>query len=378
VPFVLQEALWKLDVARKRAATWGFDMLVPLGRIHRGIQTQPGEIWASTAAVTSAATATAHSAAKATAVSGSGVASYAAVSASTTTTTASSSSRVLLAAGAELSAEADPEAAASSLWAGAAGSTRSQVPRKAPAFTQHTSRYNDSTHQTAGGGTGIAADRSASATATAGATEDAALLQQECHDARLLCAAVGLLSEGAVELLPMGTLLKLIASLYSAKAAADARDLRSHSTPASLWGFVLKQLQGPGSNGSSGGGCRGSSGSSNVGGPSSLSEVEAALAQLLGSVQAHAGANKEVAAFQAAFLSSIPHSCAAAAGLTAQGDDTGVLSRPQSAGDGTRGESGSGRLAGTSGRGSSSRSATPQGPGRSAVLFRGTWGEVSE
>lgn len=42
----LQEAEWKLGLARRRAATWGQPLMVPLGRINRGIQTQIGEIWA--------------------------------------------------------------------------------------------------------------------------------------------------------------------------------------------------------------------------------------------------------------------------------------------------------------------------------------------
>lgn len=43
----LTEAEWKLTTARQRAATWGYDYLVPLGRCDRGIQTQYGEIWAA-------------------------------------------------------------------------------------------------------------------------------------------------------------------------------------------------------------------------------------------------------------------------------------------------------------------------------------------
>ena len=43
----LQRAEWALATARRRAATWGFEMMVPLGRADRGIQTHPAEVWAS-------------------------------------------------------------------------------------------------------------------------------------------------------------------------------------------------------------------------------------------------------------------------------------------------------------------------------------------
>eukprot|EP00775_Hariotina_reticulata_P002908 gene2908-3196_t len=48
----LKEAEWKLQTARKRASTWGFDMMVPLGRTDRGIQTQYAEAAADSAALT--------------------------------------------------------------------------------------------------------------------------------------------------------------------------------------------------------------------------------------------------------------------------------------------------------------------------------------
>ncbi|WIA16688.1 hypothetical protein OEZ85_013346 [Tetradesmus obliquus] len=40
----LQEAEWKLGIARKRAVTWGYESMVPLGRVDRGIQTQYAEV----------------------------------------------------------------------------------------------------------------------------------------------------------------------------------------------------------------------------------------------------------------------------------------------------------------------------------------------
>jgi len=43
----LQRAEWALGTARRRAATWGFGLLVPEGRCDRGIQTHPAEVWAA-------------------------------------------------------------------------------------------------------------------------------------------------------------------------------------------------------------------------------------------------------------------------------------------------------------------------------------------
>lgn len=43
----MQRAEWALGTARRRAATWGFALLVPEGRCDRSIQTHPAEVWAS-------------------------------------------------------------------------------------------------------------------------------------------------------------------------------------------------------------------------------------------------------------------------------------------------------------------------------------------
>lgn len=43
----LQRAEWALATARRRAATWGFERMVPEGRADRGVQTAPAEVWAS-------------------------------------------------------------------------------------------------------------------------------------------------------------------------------------------------------------------------------------------------------------------------------------------------------------------------------------------
>jgi hypothetical protein len=167
------------------------------------------------------------------------------------------------------------------------------------------------------------------------------------REANLLAEVVELLLSGGVHLLSLGELLRIVASLYSSKAAADARALRSHEQPLSLWCYVLRQLTGPAgdiNSSNSGGGGGGSGG-----------EVVLALAQLLGSAHAHVGANKEVAAFEAALLGSIPHSVAAAAGLVP--DRKG--SRP-----GSGGAHGSG-------------STTPNGSAAGQVsILQGTWGEV--
>lgn len=239
---------------------------------------------------------------------------------------------MLLAAGADLSAEADPEAAASRVLSGRDANTQpggSTVSRKSPAFTQHSTsnRSFDKAH---------AAMRSMSD--SAGDTGNSAAVADTEQDARLLSDAADLVAAGGVQWLPVGKLLKLIASLYSAKATADAQALSSHHTPHTLWAFVLRRLRGPSS-------------SCDV----ERSEVVTALAQLLGSVQEHAGACKEVAAFQAALLGSIP---AAAASMGA----THTASRPDSAGS------------------DSSSRTTPRASAASArgtgVTFRGTWGEV--
>jgi hypothetical protein len=326
----VQEALWKLDVARQRAATWGFNMLVPIGRINRGIQTQAGEIWASTGAITmQTATATHVHTAR-------GTEGFTAAAAATSTAvySTSSSSRALVTLGDDLSADAEP---------GSAAATKSGIQRKTPAFTQHNSTSS-----------GRVEPRQSVANADAGKGAAAS-------EGSILAAAQQLVSAGDVQLLPLGDLLKLIASLYSAKAAADARALRSHTPPLSMWGFLLRQLLGPGS---SGGGSSGG-GSSSAGGvvdQQLQSDVVTAVAQLLSSAQAHAAANKEVAAFHAALLDSLPGSQA----------DT--------AGSSPRCSMGRARLsAGAGCGGSSSGSTTPRASGsglHSGVAFRGTWGEV--
>jgi hypothetical protein len=43
----LQRAEWALATARRRAAVWGFGLLVPEGRCDRGIQTQVADVWAA-------------------------------------------------------------------------------------------------------------------------------------------------------------------------------------------------------------------------------------------------------------------------------------------------------------------------------------------
>lgn len=374
----LQEALWKLDLARQRAVTWGFDMLVPLGRSNRGIQTQAGEIWAATggcAAAATAAAAAAGGAVSAVRMTHSSTAALAAYCA------ASCSSRLLAIAGGDLSAEVDPE--------GAAGSavtvpSRRVVQCKAPAFTQHSNRWQPGspagpssspkapTQKAAAGGSGT------SAAASPAAAPSSEMIPSE---AKLLSAVVQLLMAGGVHLLPISDLLSVVASLYSSKAAVDARALRSHSPPQSLWSFVLRQLLGPNpeqpnasssssSSGSSGGSsCISSDGSSCV----SSDQVVTALAQLLASAQAHAGASKEVAAFEAALMHSIPYSVAAAAGLAADGS-TGssrlVSSVGRSAGGSAGGAGGTGPEGGSGG-------STPRARSSKVSTFRGTWGEVS-
>jgi hypothetical protein len=92
-----------------------------------------------------------------------------------------------------------------------------------------------------------------------------------------------------------------------------------------------------------------------------------ALAQLLGSAQALASSSKEVAAFHAAIMDSIPYSVAAAAGLAAGG------------GSSCGNRTGSARVcsAGSEGGEQHSGSLTPRGTGRGMVTLRGAWGEVS-
>lgn len=347
--FGIQEALWKLDLARQRAATWGFDMLVPLGRVNRGIQTQPGEVWASTGAASAAAATVSravHSAQAAAAAAGAAVA-YASVSAAATTT-ASSGSVLLVAAGGELSAEAEPPGGG---WlAAGSASSRPSVQRKVPAFTQHDS---SSSPRHASSKSLAPGSPSASKTGDPRRKSGADLMQGD-SEARVLSDALVLLAGGDVQLLQQGELLRVIASLYSSKAAADARALRSHSAPLSMWAFVLRQLfGGPGSDG-------GSSGSN--------ADGVTALAQLLGSAQALAGSSKEVAAFHAALMDSIPYSVAAAAGLAAGGGGSSCGNR-----------AGSARVcsAGSEGCEQHSDSLTPRGTGRGSVTLRGAWGEVS-
>jgi hypothetical protein len=172
----------------------------------------------------------------------------------------------------------------------------------------------------------------------------AGLDEAQGREAKLLAEAVELLLAGGVQLLSLGELLRIVASLYSSKAAADARSLRSHEQPLSLWSYVLRQLTGPPGDADTSGG----------GGGSSSSEAAIALAQLLGSAQAHVDANKEVAAFEAALIDSIPHSVAVAAGLVS--DRKG--SRPGSSG------------------GCDNGNTTPNGSAGQVSIFRSTWGEV--
>jgi hypothetical protein len=320
-------------------------MLVPIGRVNRGIQTQPGEVWASTGAASAAAATVSravHSAQAAAAAAGAAVA-YASVSTAVTATT-SSSSALMVAAGGELSAEAEPGGV--SWLAGGLASSRASVQRKVPAFAQHNS--NSSSPRHASSKSPAAGSPSAS---TAGCKSGGADLTQDNAEARVLSDVLVLLAGGDVQLLQQGELLRVISSLYSSKASADARALRSHSSPLSMWAFVLRQLfGGPGSDG-------GSSGSN--------ADGVTALAQLLGSAQALDGSSKEVAAFHAALVDSIPYSVAAAAGLA--GGSSG--------GNGA----GSARVcsAGSEGGEQHSGSLTPRGTGRGIVTLRGAWGEVS-
>lgn len=342
-------------------------MLVPLGRVNRGIQTQAGEIWASTGAAGAAGTtAAAYSARLAHSATAAGSAAVYAAQCSST----SSSTTLLTIAGGDLSAEADPEAAAGSLLGTAAGSSRMQgVQRRAPAFTQHGG------HRLAGSGSAAAAGCAGSlratkghATSFKGTTGEVALSGAAAADpeAALLAAVVELLAAGDVHLLPHGELLRLISSLYESKAAADARALGNHTRPQSLWAFVLRQLLGPpdsnNSGSSSNNGCSG--------------EAVIAMAQLLGSAQAHAAASKEVAAFEAALMDSIPYSVAVAAGLPVDGTSSGSGSTLESAVVMVRlASSGGGGGAGSQDGGRSS-SLTPRSAGRVSI-FRATWGEVS-
>lgn len=340
-PCTLQEALWKLDTARKRAATWGFDMLVPLGRTNRGIQTQAGEIWAATAAVSSSSQAATRSMTAIAAQGAAGASTATAVLVTTTSSRSSSSSRtfrMLAASGGDLSAEADPEAAAARLLAGHNSTTstsrpskQSAVPRKIPAFTQHDSSSKNTSGSKRKTGSATVTDTSAASSAV------------QMPEQQLLAAAARVLSgaESAQVVMPVGDLLKLVASLYSSKAAADARALRSHSQPLSMWAFVCRQLLGPAAGLSTDNSGSGRDGASPRGSPTST-EASEAMVQLLGSLKAHAAANKEVAAFQAALVGSMP--------------------RPRSATE-SRSRSGS-------------RSTTPTG-GPAGGSLRGTWGDVS-
>jgi hypothetical protein len=136
--------------------------------------------------------------------------------------------------------------------------------------------------------------------------------------ASLQAAAEQLLAAGAVSLLSAPALLQLVASLYSAKAAADATALRSHWPAVGLWEFVLKHLrhqqqrqqqQQEQRAGKTLGGVTRATGkhakAAAAGGADNASDsAAAALAQLLGSVQQHASSSKEVAQFADALLAS--------------------------------------------------------------------------
>lgn len=278
--------------------------MVPLGRVDRGIQTQYAEVWAAQQQHQQQMVVVRQQL-------GCSIEGAAAVAGLSRPLSSSSSRRNLLEPlplndpGAGMSASTGGAAVLLGSPKAAAAAAAAAVERKQPAFTQHgtadvhqaasSSSSNSQKPQSAG----------SSAAAGLGAANAAALLS-----ASLQAAAEQLLAAGAVPLLSAPALLQLVASLYSAKAAADATALRSHKPALGLWEFVLKHLQKNEQGGSKAVQGTGKAAGKHTkhgaaAGADGMSEgAAAALAQLLGSMQQHASSSKEVAQFSAALLAS--------------------------------------------------------------------------
>lgn len=286
----LQEAEWKLDVARKRACTWGYEMMVPLGRIDRGIQTQYAEVWAAEQQQQDVAN-------QAIKQGGLGAGGKPAVQTSAAQPlgsgrNSSSGRRIHLDpigdAGAGMSATVGLVSSPTTAAAGSpqAGDTKSNVRRKKPAFASHKNSSDSSTTK-----------RPASADSDLAISCDNTAKEALVIPTDMFEAAEELIATGTIDILTAPAVLQLISSLYDAKAATDATALRNHRPATVLWDFVVQHLRRHSSKGSSGD-------LQNSQGDDGHFAATAALAQMLLSIQQHAGSCKEVAQFQHALLDS--------------------------------------------------------------------------